>query len=74
MNTNKDLNRFNPVMGDASLLPLLAEVFEQQVQQTPDAVALEWEDRTLTYRQLLERSQRLASLLAEHGVRKDDMV
>ncbi len=46
----------------------LAEPFQEQVQRTPDAVALQDEDgNTLTYRELNERANRLAHHLRERG-------
>jgi amino acid adenylation domain-containing protein len=46
----------------------LAEIFEEQARRTPDALALRWEERQLTYRQLSERSDRLAHYLRALGV------
>jgi amino acid adenylation domain-containing protein len=47
---------------------LLDELIEDQVERTPDAVAVVFEDRQLTYRQLNERANRLASYLRACGV------
>ena len=44
------------------------ELFEQQAQKTPDATAVEYGDERLTYRQLDERSNRLAHYLQSLGV------
>jgi len=41
----------------------LHELIEAQVKRTPDAVAVVFEDRSLTYRELEERASALASLL-----------
>nr|QEO74753.1 AMP-dependent synthetase and ligase [uncultured bacterium] len=49
-------------------------LFEEQVERTPDAVAIEYEDSQLTYRQLNERANRLAHLLMENGVGPDRLV
>lgn len=46
----------------------LAEPFEEQVDRTPDAVALVGEDGRMTYRQLNESANRLAHALRERGV------
>jgi amino acid adenylation domain-containing protein len=43
-------------------------LFELQVENTPDAVAVRCGDTALTYRQLNERANRLASLLLDSGV------
>ena len=43
------------------------EVFAAQVARTPQAVALTFEGRSMTYRELDEAANRLAHLLAGHG-------
>nr|AIW82282.1 PuwE [Cylindrospermum alatosporum CCALA 988] len=45
--------------------------FEVQVQKTPDAVALLWEDQQLTYAQLNVRANQLAHYLRKQGVGPD---
>ncbi|WP_280309325.1 amino acid adenylation domain-containing protein, partial [Nocardia abscessus] len=50
-------------------------LFEQQVEQTPEAVAVIADDGTLTYRELNQRADRLAHhLMTRHGVRLDTTV
>ena len=44
------------------------QLFEQQVAQRPDAIALEFEGEQLTYRELNERANRLAHRLQRDGV------
>ncbi|HEX8273583.1 MAG TPA: non-ribosomal peptide synthase/polyketide synthase, partial [Longimicrobiaceae bacterium] len=44
------------------------ELFEAQAARTPDAVAIEFGEETLTYRELSERANRLAHHLAGLGV------
>jgi amino acid adenylation domain-containing protein len=46
----------------------LASLFDEQVQRTPDAVAVVFEDRSLTYRQLDQYANRFATRLAGLGV------
>ncbi len=43
-------------------------VFDAQVARTPEAVALTFGGRSMTYRELEEAANRLANLLAGHGV------
>ena len=43
-------------------------LFTAQVARTPDAVALTFEGRSMTYREVEEAANRLAHLLAGHGV------
>ena len=49
-------------------------VFARQAAAHPDATAVSYEDETLTYAQLAERSTRLAAGLVGHGVRPGDRV
>ncbi|HEY4386115.1 MAG TPA: amino acid adenylation domain-containing protein [Ktedonobacteraceae bacterium] len=46
----------------------LAQLFEQQVELTPEAIALIFEGQTLTYRELNERSNQLAHYLRTFGI------
>ncbi len=50
---------------------LLHQLFEEQVKGSPDAVALLWEDGSLTYRELDEEANRLAHHLRSLGVGPD---
>lgn len=47
------------------------ELFEAQVERTPEAVAVVFEDKRLTYRQLNKRANQLAHYLKRHGVGPD---
>ncbi len=50
------------------------ELFEEQVERTPEAVAVVFEDKQLTYRQLNERANQLARHLQGLGVGPDTLV
>ena len=50
------------------------QLFEAQVERTPDAVALIFEDQQLTYRQLNERANQLAHYLQKKGVKPEVLV
>lgn len=52
----------------------IADGFRAQVERTPEALALICGDRRLTYRQLDERSNRLARHLQKSGVKPDTLV
>jgi amino acid adenylation domain-containing protein len=49
-------------------------LFEAQVERTPDAVAVVFEDERLSYRQLNEKANQTASALAERGIEKGSYV
>ncbi|HKP82176.1 MAG TPA: amino acid adenylation domain-containing protein [Pyrinomonadaceae bacterium] len=49
-------------------------LFEQQVQRTPEAIALVFEERRLTYEELNQRSNRLAHYLLALGVGPESFV
>ena len=50
------------------------QLFEEQVERTPDAVALVFEDQQLTYRELNQRANQLARHLKQLGVAPDVLV
>ncbi|ROP31316.1 non-ribosomal peptide synthetase [Couchioplanes caeruleus] len=52
----------------------IPELFEAQAARTPDAVAVMCAGRTLTYRELDDRTNRLARELARRGVEPEDLV
>jgi amino acid adenylation domain-containing protein len=52
----------------------LHHLFEQQVERTPDAVAVEFEGEALTYRELEARSNQLAHYLVRQGAGVGDPV
>src|SRR5262249_40991459 len=53
---------------------LLPALFEAQVERTPEAVALAFEDSQLTYRELNHRANRLAHHLRRLGVGPESLV
>ncbi len=52
----------------------ISQLFERQVARTPDAVALVSAGRSLTYRELDQRSNQLARHLQQLGVRPETLV
>jgi len=50
------------------------ELFEEQVERTPDAIAVVFEDQQLTYRQLNSRANQLAHYLMRKGVGPEVLV
>ena len=52
----------------------LVEMFTKQAERTPDAIALTFHDRDVTYRELHARASMLARTLREHGIGRGDLV
>ncbi len=53
---------------------LIHQLFEAQAEKTPDAVAIVFEDRQLTYSELNQRANRLANYLQSTGVGPEVLV
>jgi amino acid adenylation domain-containing protein len=52
----------------------LHEIFEQQVEQNPEIIAVKFEGEELTYRELNEKATQLAAYLQSLGVQPDVLV
>lgn len=46
----------------------ITQLFEAQVERTPDSLAIRWDGQRLTFRQLNDQANQLADLLRQHGV------
>ncbi|ACU62619.1 non-ribosomal peptide synthetase [Chitinophaga pinensis] len=68
------LHVFNARSFDDNKHRTLVELFEEQVDRNPEAAALVFEDTTLSYQQLEERSNQLANYLRVKGIGVDSMV
>ena len=65
MNTKEILKEFN---GDALPYPsdkTIVDLFEAQVEQAPDSIALVYQDYQFTYREVNEKSNRIAHFLRQ---------
>jgi len=65
----KSSNQVTPPAAAYPLQKSIPEIFAEQVRQTPDHVAIEFEGLELTYRELNERANRLAHYLIGLGVK-----
>ncbi|MFJ5455660.1 condensation domain-containing protein, partial [Pectobacterium jejuense] len=65
---------FNATDADFPRQTLIQQPFEAQAEQTPDAIAVLFEDQHLTYRELNRRANQLAHHLLSLGVKPDDRV
>ena len=68
------LEDWNDTDAHLPAVALVHQLFEAQVDRTPEATAVVFEDRTLTYAQLDERANRLAHHLIDLGVGHDQLV
>jgi amino acid adenylation domain-containing protein/thioester reductase-like protein len=69
----QQLHQWNQTQADISLA-CVHELFEQQVERTPDAIAVEFEGQHLTYRELNQRANQLAHHLQTLGIQPDVLV
>jgi amino acid adenylation domain-containing protein len=65
---------FNDTATDFPSALCVPQLFEQQVEKTPDAIALVYEQQQLTYRQLNQKANQLAHYLQSLGVGPDVIV
>jgi amino acid adenylation domain-containing protein len=65
---------WNDTQADYPQACCLHELFEAQVRNTPDAVAVVFEDQQLTYAEVNSQANRLAHYLRSLGVKPDDRV
>ncbi|UYZ38400.1 amino acid adenylation domain-containing protein [Clostridium beijerinckii] len=52
----------------------VCQLFEEQAMKTPNKIALEFKEKTLTYKELNERSNQLANHLREKGIDNKSIV
>ena len=68
------LVEWNNTQADYSQNKCIHQLFEEQVERTPDAVAVVFENEQLTYQQLNCRANQLAHYLRSLGVGADELV
>ena len=71
---NQLLIEWNDTERDYPSTNSLQQLIETQVERTPDAVALVFEDKQLTYRELNSRANQLAHYLRKLGIGPDSLV
>lgn len=70
----KILYDFNNTSADYPRDKTITQLFEEQVEKTPDNIAVIFEDQKLTYRELNQRANSLANYLRNNGVGLNDSV
>ncbi|MCK4979309.1 MAG: AMP-binding protein, partial [Candidatus Delongbacteria bacterium] len=65
---------FNDTTADFPRDKTIHELFEEQVERTPDSIALVFEDKEMSYGELNSRSNQLARSLRDNGVVADTII
>lgn len=71
---NKILYEFNNTKTDYPKDKTVIDLFEEQVEKTPDKVALVFENKEMTYSELNERANALAWELKERNVKENEFI
>lgn len=71
---DKILYEFNNTKMDYPKDKTVSELFEEQVEKTPNNIAVVFEDKELTYKELNEKSNSLALYLRNSGISRNDIV
>lgn len=71
---NKILYTFNNTKTDYPKDKTISQLFEEQVEKTPDSIALVFGNEQLTYRELNERANSLANYLRNKKIGRNDIV
>jgi amino acid adenylation domain-containing protein len=71
---NKILYEFNNTKTDYPRDKTIHQLFEEQVEKTPDNVAVVHDGESLTYRQLNDRANSLAKILRDKGAGPDKII
>ncbi|MED1913794.1 non-ribosomal peptide synthase/polyketide synthase [Bacillus thuringiensis] len=68
------LEEWGDTVTDSPQEKMIHQLFEEQVEKTPDQVAVVFEGSQMTYRELNERANRLARVLRAEGVQADHTI
>lgn len=71
---NKIIYDFNNTVTDYPKDKTLIELFKEQVSKTPNMIALVFEEKSMTYKELDEKSNRIAHFLNQKDICKNDVV
>ncbi|MBC8062862.1 MAG: amino acid adenylation domain-containing protein [Clostridiaceae bacterium] len=81
MLTNKEdlelwnyIEKYNDTDAEYPSSKVIHQLFEEQASRTPDNIALEFEDKIMTYEKLNNKSNQLARRLRERGVKTNSIV
>jgi len=71
---HKILYKFNDTAVDYPRDKTIVDLFEEQVEKTPDNIAAVFEDQKLTYKELNEKANQLARYLTQNDIKQNDIV
>lgn len=71
---NLILNTFNDTQFTYDTDKLIHKLFEEQVEKTPNNIAIVFEGNSLTYKELNEKSNSLALVLRNYEIKNNDLV
>jgi amino acid adenylation domain-containing protein len=69
-----ELNSFNQTFADFPQNQTILNYFEKQVEITPNNIAVEFENESITYLELNNRVNKLANFLIEQGIKHEMLV
>ncbi|MCK4257387.1 MAG: amino acid adenylation domain-containing protein [Halanaerobiales bacterium] len=68
------LSGFNNTSVEYDQTKTIQQWFEEQVEKTPENIAVIFDEKELTYRELNKKANQLARVLRKKGVQRDDLV
>lgn len=68
------LNEFNNIDAKYPLNTTVVDLFESQVEKTPENIAIVYDGKELTYKELNEKANSLAHYLLDNGTQKNDII
>ena len=71
---NKVLYEFNKTKLEYDSSISIAELFERQAKETPNNIAIKFENKSLTFKELNEKSNSLANYLRSSGVTRNNII
>ena len=71
---NTLLYKYNDTITNYPKDKTIQEIFEEQVKNVPERIAVKFEDKSLTYRELNSKANQLARVLREKGVTANSIV
>ena len=71
---SKILNEFNDTKLNYSKTKPIIQYFEEQVEKTPNEVAIVFENKKMTYKELNEKANSLANKLKQEGITNNSIV